>query len=225
VKPGDRNQIVLLPNDEHSLKYEIQNKDGTLKKKGIVKQSETVESGWMGLKLRLLRYLPKAHEIVTFVPSPTSSPASTSAVKLSFRGQTYWLGVDNVLRLYLDDRAYLISFGHRQLDLAFPVQLDSFVIGKYQGTDRASSYESVVSVPDRGQVHISMNEPMKYQGFTFYQSSFEKNEKGEPVVSVLSVNYDPGRWIKYLGSFLIVFGSILLFYFKRAKWLKKGGVA
>lgn len=222
IAPSGRNEVLLIADGPKGLKYEIRNKDKSLRKKGFIKQSETIETGWMGLKLRLLRYLPHAREMVTFERSPTASPASTSAARFTFRGHEYWIGVDSVLRLYLDDRAYLISFGHRQLDLAFPIKLNNFIIGKYQGTDRAASYESEVEVPGRGNVRISMNEPMQYKGFTFYQSSFEKNERGEPVISILSVNYDPGRWIKYLGSLLIVLGSVVLFYFKRVQWLKKG---
>jgi cytochrome c biogenesis protein ResB len=59
-----------------------------------------------------------------------------------------------------------------------------------------------------------MNEPLKHNGFTFYQASFQENQTGEATTSILSVNKDPGRWIKYLGSFLIVLGTIVMFYFK-----------
>jgi hypothetical protein len=226
VPPSGRNEIILIADGPTGLKYEIRGKDQIVRKKGFVKQSETIETGWMGLKFRLLRYLPHARETVHFTPSPTNSPASNSAAKFTFRGQEYWIGIDSVLRMYLDDRAYLISFGHRQLDMAFPLKLNKFTIGKYQGTERAASYESEVEVPERGNVRISMNEPLEYKGFTFYQSSFEKNERGEPVISILSVNYDPGRWIKYLGSFLIVLGSSMLFWFKKKySWFQQGSKA
>lgn len=222
VPPEGRNEVVLItqPNSEE-LKYIIYNKDNSVRKQGKVKQTETVETGWMGMKFRLLRYLPHAKELVTYKVSPTASPISTSALKFKFHDAEYWLGLDSSLRLYLDDRMYLVGFGHRQLDLAFPLELRDFKVGKYEGTDRAATYESLVDVPGRGEVKISMNEPLQMQGFTFYQSSFEKNEKGEPVVSILSVNHDPGRWVKYLGSMMMVFGSIILFYFKRVQWIKK----
>ncbi len=65
---------------------------------------------------------------------------------------------------------------------------------------------------------ISMNEPMKYAGYTFYQASFEKDEKtGEPVASVFSVNRDPGRWIKYFGSIILSVGIVWLFYQRRKR--------
>ena len=221
--PSGRNEVVLTPNaDGKSLTYSIFDKEKRLRKKGNIRQAETVETPWMALKFRLLRYLPYAKENIIYTPSRSASPISTSAVKFKFRGEDYWLGLNTVLRLYLEDRVYLLSYGHRQLQMQFPLHLKKFTLGKYEGTERAASYESVVAVPGKGDVTISMNEPLHHEGFTFYQASFEKNERGEPVMSVLSVNHDPGRWVKYLGSFLIVMGSIVLFYFKRVQWLKKG---
>jgi hypothetical protein len=60
-----------------------------------------------------------------------------------------------------------------------------------------------------------MNEPLKYRGLTFYQASFQQDTDGTPIASILSVNYDPGRWIKYLGSLILTLGTVLLFYNKR----------
>jgi hypothetical protein len=218
--PEGRNAVVLVTRPESDrLEYVIYNKDNTIRKKGFVSQSETVETGWMGMKFRLLRYLPHARENITYSPSPTASPLSTSALLMAFNGQEYWVGLNSALRLYLSDRMYIVSYGFRQLELAFPLKLEAFRIGKYEGTERAASYESEVDVPGQGRVTISMNEPLKFQGFTFYQSSFEKDERGQPVASVLSVNRDPGRWIKYFGSLILVLGCVVLFYFKRVRWL------
>ncbi len=222
VKPSGRNEVILITIPGSSdLDYIIYNKDLSTRKKGRVKQSETIETGWMGLKFRLLRYLPHSREEVRFTKAPAATPVTTQAAKFTFKGNTYWIGSDSVLRLYVEDKMYIVSYGRRQIELAFPLKLTNFKVGFNQGTERAATYESEVDVPGRGIVRVSMNEPLQFEGFTFYQSSFEKNERGEPVVSVLSVNHDPGRWVKYLGSFLIVLGSITLFYFKRVQWLKK----
>ncbi|MCB0379326.1 MAG: cytochrome c biogenesis protein ResB, partial [Bdellovibrionales bacterium] len=105
--------------------------------------------------------------------------------------------------------------------LGFQLKLEDFRVGRYQGTRRAASYESDVSIVDKdapeGKITISMNEPLKYKGFTFYQSSFQEDEMGRPTVSILSVNRDPGRPWKYVGSLLLVFGIIHLFWFKSRK--------
>jgi hypothetical protein len=220
--PSGHNEVVLIthPGSE-TLDYLIYNKDRSVRKRGKVRQADTIETGWMDLKVRLLRYLPHAAEKVTYTKADYGTSVTTSAARFDFRGKTYWLGLDSPLQLYLDDRAYILVFGHKQIDLGFPLRLLNFQMDKYQGTSRASSYQSEVEVPGRGKVLISMNEPLKENGFTFYQSSFEQDPSGKPTASILSVNYDPGRYIKYLGSFLIVAGAIVLFYFKRVKWFKK----
>jgi hypothetical protein len=220
--PSGRNEIVLRPGKDGQLSYTIFDKDGQTRGAGVLSEASVMTTPWMGLKFRLLRYLPSAVEKVRYTPSEGASPLAMSAAKFRFRDKEYWVGLNAVLRLYLEDRVYLISYGNRQLELQFPVLLKRFTMGKYQGTERAASYESLVEVPGRGEVLISMNEPLYHEGFTFYQASFEKNEQGEAVISVLSVNHDPGRWVKYLGSLLIVLGSIVLFYFKRVQWFGKG---
>ena len=49
---------------------------------------------------------------------------------------------------------------------------------------------------------------MKHDGITFYQASYSQDEETGQYSSTLSVNVDQGRFLKYLGSLLLVFGSI-----------------
>jgi cytochrome c biogenesis protein ResB len=105
--------------------------------------------------------------------------------------------------------------------LPFAVRLDHFQIDRYEGSMDPASYSSRVTVFDdrqaakagRENVVISMNEPLTVQGITLYQSSYE-DAQPRPTVSVFSVNHDPGRIWKYIGSLLIVAGAILLFAVK-----------
>jgi hypothetical protein len=215
------NEVILSPSRHPGeLRYAVYDRNNLLKTRGVVKESEGFQLGWMGLEMHILRFLPKAFQKVTYTRAESSSPLAHSAIRFRFRGAEYWLGIGSLLRLYTEDKMFVVAFVFRQLDLGFPLTLKKFEIGHYQGTERASSYQSVVEKPDHQEVLVSMNEPLKLNGFTFYQASFEKDEQGKPVASVLSVNYDPGRWIKYLGSLMIVFGSIWLFYFKKM-FLKK----
>ncbi len=115
----------------------------------------------------------------------------------------------------------MIEYKNKTIPLKFALRLKDFRIGHYPGTLRAATYESDVVLPGGEVVNISMNEPLKYKGFTFYQSSYEQDELGRPVASILTVNYDPGRGLKYLGSLLIVLGALILFYFKRMQFSMK----
>ena len=213
-----KNEIYLVPTkDQQKLNYYIFTKSkGGLTGKGVVQPGDVVNVGWMGLELRLLKYLPKAQFLVEY--EPVKKPVdgvTTHAMRMRFKGEEHWVGLNSSLRLYTDNLMYLVSYANRRIDLGFEIQLDKFTVGRYQGTMRAASYASDVQIPGVLEAHISMNNPLKHGGFTFYQASFQEDDAGNPTTSILSVNYDPGRWLKYLGSLLIVLGSILMFYFKQ----------
>ncbi len=137
-------------------------------------------------------------------------------VKVTFDNKTHWLQLNDILRFFMGNEVYVLGYRNQTVDIGFNIRLMDFKVGRYQGTRRAASYQSEVDVDRLGPVTISMNEPLKNNGFTFYQASFQE----EPVVSILSVNRDPGRWIKYLGSLLVVLGTIMLFYFRGYYFVK-----
>lgn len=210
----DGNVLHLFTDKKQQLRYEIYTASNKSRKTGTAKEGDVIETGWMGMTFRVLRFLPQAKETTTFTEEARPTGTTTSAIQMRFRGEKYWMAVNSVLRLFTDDSAMLISYGNKRLDSGVDMKLVKFTVGRYQGTNRAASYESQMDVEGLGPVLISMNEPLKYKGFYFYQASFEENDKGEPVASILSVNHDPGRGLKYFGCLLIVFGSILLFYSK-----------
>jgi hypothetical protein len=225
---GGLNEIVLWPHKNgKQLEYVQYNKEGVVQKKGRVGFSEEFDTGWMGLKFRTLQYYPKARVQYEYQPLERPNATSVSAAKINFNGQDYWLGLNTALELFDHETVYFITYGNKRIDLGFSLTLDKFEVEKYQGTEMAASYKSIVTVPELGVREISMNEPLKYKGYTFYQASFQQDRMGNPVGSILTVNRDPGRFWKYLGSFLIISGSIVLFYFKKrlAKIQKKSGAA
>lgn len=220
-----RNEIFLEPQgDGASVKYAVYKKD-SLKPalQGLVQEGGIVTPGWMGLELKILRFFPKAEELWDIQTKERPNPMTVSAAKVEFQGKEHWLLLNDTLKLFTEQAVYILAYGNQRVDLGFPVKLDQFMIDRYQGTMRAAAYKSHVIVPELGGAEISMNEPLKYKGLTIYQASFEQGPKGEPTASVFSVNHDPGRWLKYLGSLIMSIGIILLFYFK--KKMKKSGVS
>jgi hypothetical protein len=213
-----RNCLVLRPPHQgEALEYEIHTaREPNKIKRGTISSGESLDTGWMGLVLRILKFMPHATEEVTFQRSEQATPMSMPAIKVNFNGIDQWLGINSMIRLFTDQAAYILTYGNERRDVGFELSLKDFTVGRYPGTLRAASYSSQVMVPGVGETTISMNEPLKHEGYTFYQSSFQEDpDTGRPIASVFSVNRDPGRWIKYLGCLLIVFGIIHLFYFKR----------
>jgi hypothetical protein len=216
-RPDGRNTILLrAKSDSAELKYEIHSaRDPERVIRGVAKAGDSIETGWMGLVLRILKFLPGAREEISFIPSERPTPLTIPAIRVDYNGATHWVALNSMLKLFSNDSVFILTYANRRLDMGFGMKLEKFDIGRYQGTMRAASYQSLVTVPGIPPHLISMNEPLKHNGYTFYQASFQEDENGVPVASVLSVNWDPGRWIKYLGSLLIVLGTIHLFYFKR----------
>ena len=190
-------------------------------KTGSVSAGGSIQTGWMGLTFRILKYMKGAKETWTYEPLARATDETIQSIRFTFNGNEYWTGLNSSVRLFTDNAYYVFIYANRLLELDFALKLDEFRVGRYQGTRRAASYESDVSVIDGGHsvanTTISMNKPLKYKGFTFYQASFKEDEMGRPIMSILSVNRDPGRFWKYLGSLLIVFGIFHLFYIKSSR--------
>lgn len=211
------NEIYLTP-EKTKLRWTLFRKDSMkAAASGLVEEGGVVRTGWMGLDLRILRFLPHARESWDFEERKTPTPLTTPAVKVRYQGSENWILMDDTLRLFTDSTAYLVSYIRRRIDLGFPLKLLNFEVIPYQGTDRAMEYKSRVILPNGLETDVSMNEPAEFAGLTFYQASFQKDEMGRPVASVFSINRDPGRWFKYLGSLILSIGVVWLFWSKRRK--------
>jgi hypothetical protein len=176
---------------------------------------KNVALGWMDFEMVLDEYHPSAIPVATYSPLTKPVPGfdGYQVVETELAGQKLWLELGASGQVTAGDSLYYVQFARKQVDLGFDLLLKHFEVGYYEGTSRPKSYSSEVEV--EGEAHtISMNEPLHHGGFTFYQASYEMDEAGQPRLSVLSVNYDPGRWIKYLGSLMITFGILSMFYFK-----------
>ncbi len=213
-----KNEVVLEVAGPEKLRYQIFSKDrDKALKKGEVKEGQSIELGWMGLKLKVLRYLPKALEKWDVKKRESPTPLTVSALKFVHNDKEHWILLNDTLRVFSPQAAYFVSYLNRRIDLDFSIRLKEFEKENYAGTQKAMTYKSLVEIPGHGEHEITMNEPLDWKGLTFYQASFQEDEFGQPVSSVLSVNYDPGRPLKYGGSLIMVLGIILLFYNKRQK--------
>lgn len=218
-----QNEAYLNPIDDEKVQYTVFHKDSKKPyKTGRMKIGDVVETGWMGLELRLLDYLPRAIEDYEVVSSERPTPLTTAAVKIRHKEIEKWLALNDIVKLFSDSSAYLLSYQNRRMPLGFDMHLKNFEIQRYQGTMRAMEYASHIEATSADGLNveatISMNEPLKYMGYTIYQASYQEDEvTGEPISSVFSINRDPGRWIKYLGSLVFSLGTIWLFYQRRKK--------
>jgi hypothetical protein len=203
---------------------------------GEVVVGEPAATGWMDLRFQVNRFLASAvaeerPRYVHFISSGGGDNNYQAAVHAYLErdgkrvlGSELWIVEGSTRQVPVGGRNVYVNFGKKRITLPFALRLDRFHIGTDPGTRKAASYESMVTVQDKGisvgdSTKISMNEPLHYGGYTFYQASYSL-EAGRPPVSVFSVNFDPGRWIKYLGSLILVLGISLMFYMNPQYWDK-----
>lgn len=212
------NKIFIQATASGEASYTLFYKDEKKKSlQGKLKEGEVLTTGWGGVQLKLTKILKTAEEAWDFQDLAKPTPLTNGVVAFEFKGKTHRLQLNDMVKLFTDEAVFIVTYSNKRLDSGVNLTLDKFEIGRYQGTMRAMAYQSWVTVPDLGSFEISMNEPLKHNGFTFYQASFEEDESGAPRASVLSVNRDPARVEKYLGSLLIVLGSALLFYRRKMR--------
>lgn len=113
-----------------------------------------------------------------------------------------------------------LGFGSKILYTDFSLRCDDFLLDRYPGSNNPSSYESRITVIDKGTEqphHIYMNNVLDYQGYRFFQASYFPDESG----TILSVNAD--RWgtnITYLGYFLLFAGMFFTLFWKGTQFWK-----
>ena len=160
--------------------------------------------------------------IIKYVESDGEQNAPSALIlDVNFQGKTQEVAVlggsgyiENYHDVNLDGISLKLAYGTKKITLPFSLKLNKFELERYAGSMSPSSYASEVTLIDqnlgvRKDHRIYMNNVLDYQGYRFFQSSYDKDEKG----TVLSVNHDAlGTWITYLGYTLMILGFILTLF-------------
>ncbi len=119
-------------------------------------------------------------------------------------------------------RHFSVVYERHAFPLPFSVRLLSTRKEVYPGTSMPRHFESRVVLKDGGnerEVLIRMNEPLRYRGYTFFQSGFDVVERGK--VSTLAVVRNPGELIPYISCGLVFLGMCIHFLVKLILFLQK----
>jgi cytochrome c-type biogenesis protein CcsB len=135
----------------------------------------------------------------------------------------YWGRKDEYGEAFLtvvDDIIVNIWYGVKKVQLPYQIKLNDFILLRYPGSRSPSWFESNVSIIDGSDNaepdhRIYMNHILKHKGYRFYQSSYDKDEKG----TVLAVNYDSaGTTVTYTGYLLMALGMMLSLFNRRSRF-------
>ena len=162
----------------------------------------------------------EAHEHVQLQPGVSYDPKAPAAARISVTAPDGSTATDIVFKeagrgvtFDVGGTTAIVKFGSIRIPLPYRVHLDDFMLINYPGSRNPASYESHVRLYDESMgidgkaVRIYMNHPLTHRNFKHFQSSYDTDEKG----TVLSVNYDPGKWPTYIGYILISLGFALIF--------------
>jgi hypothetical protein len=227
---GNEIRLVLFP--DRSLRYGFLKRDGGVDQ-GVVTLGQPLTTPWMGMTVTVDRLLHHAKEDRSIhpAPPPERDELLLPAVRVRLEGPQgktppEWLLWTETRTVDFLGRPAQLSFRSPELKVPFRVTLLRFRSDKYPGSNMPATYESFVRVddPERGssEHHISMNHPLHYRGYTFFQASFVE---GQPMMSIFSVARAPGLPLVYLGVTLIASGVAWMFYIKPLLAKRQGRLA
>jgi len=134
--------------------------------------------------------------------------------EFSYGGKTYQLAM-RFTRYYKPFHLKLVEFAHE----------------RYRGTDIPKNFASRVRIqrPDKGEnreVLIYMNNPLRYNGETYYQAGFDKdNDTRLHKITILQVVHNPSWLTPYLSCILVAAGLLVQFLSHLFKFAAKGAIA
>lgn len=171
------------------------------------------------------RYFPVAQPRVTAmdvrdVPSTIVELASPEGPVGTYLLSEYF---DRPQSVTYKGRPYEVSLRLRRHYKDFSLTLLDFRHDKYKGTDIPRNFSSQVRLqnPKTGEnreVLIYMNNPLRYQGLTFYQASFDKRDER---VTILQVVRNPAWLTPYFACIVVGAGLALQFGIHLVGFLRK----
>jgi hypothetical protein len=119
-------------------------------------------------------------------------------------------------------RTFELVVRQRRFYKQFALTLLNFTHDRYAGTDIPKNFSSRVRLIDlerneNRDVLISMNDPLRYRGYTFYQAGFDNDDK----TTILQVVKNPAFILPYIACGLVAVGLVGQFSMHLIGFLKR----
>lgn len=164
---------------------------------------------------------------LTKLPKPKDNEQPETIIGISILNNSMKLNQEIIYLKHDDKQPYPITlsspdnnkFFYLQLRnkmtlLPFSITLNKFQQSLHPGTNIAKEYQSEVTLTTNSNQSnnnwhgvISMNQPLRYKGYTFYQASFYKQDNQN--TTVLAAVYNVGQSFPYIASIVLCIGLLI----------------
>lgn len=130
--------------------------------------------------------------------------------------------------LEYEGKKYEVELRFRRTYTPYHVTLKDVQKNVYVGTDRPKDFRSIVTLVDTSRedakpidFEIWMNNPLRYGGFTFYQSNYDAGGEGRREMTSLQVVENEGWTIPYLACMITAVAMLFQFFQVLLRFLGK----
>lgn len=201
-----KDKKILLFND-NSLVY--------LHENNVLTQLLPSSLPWMDIEIKSLQIEKnKSPHKIPYAIFPKKDSKTMEYALLSYKDSEFYLSFNDIVRV----DSFEIYLKKKKFLLPFLIKLHNFEVLYDKESDKPSSYKSYIWIQKDSEekLHsVFMNNPFKTKNLHCYQNSYTQTDAG--YISVLNINYDPGRFLKYLGSFLLALGTLIHGFIKYKK--------
>ncbi len=161
-----------------------------------------------------------AKALLTWVPVQDENQTGDRIAQMHVNNQHIYLKWNEWSKTEINGVTFSAKLGNQTWELPFSLRLNEFQLERYPGSMSPSSFASEITLIDQEKsiekpYRIFMNNILSYQGYRFYQSSYDTDELG----TILSVNHDYwGTMVTYAGYFLLFATLILSLFVKKNRF-------
>lgn len=143
----------------------------------------------------------------------------------SERTEILWGASARPLVVEVEGRRFEISLRHVTWTLPFAIELEKFTAEFHPGTDRPRHFQSdVVKIDadgERQRTIIRMNEPLRTEGYVFFQASYQQDPATGEFLSTLAVTRNPADQVPLYACVIVTAGMVIHFGMRLNLHLKR----
>ena len=228
---GAPNHLSLFVADDGAITYElVSRKNGN--SSGKIELNKPLTTGWADWQLVVDNTMPSAQAHMDF-STPGERPVSSAdgdlpdgvRVRVQQKGETFeqWIPAGWQIAVPTSPNQTTMVYGWRMIGLPIGLELLDFEVKRNEGSDSPAGFKSTVRVVTAdGETATGacwMNRPFSFPGqwwrtwtgltYKISQASWNPENVNQSTVQILR---DPGWFLKWIGSLLVVTGVFMMFY-------------